>query len=117
MNRWISAASYLVALLAVAGFFVYNVGSARDGQLHLSSSFTYQAFAQLLHVDDQQVLHTVDSTDSWDVIEHLGGNSPWIPKRHSVANESLEPPNGCYVDQVHMVSAAKSRSAFMRSHS
>lgn len=106
MTRWISAGVYLVALLAIAGSFVYRAGPANRGEPYLSPSFLSQAFAQFLHVDDQEVFDADESTDSWSVIEHLGGNSPWIRKRHGVANETLEPPEGCYVDQVHMVSAA-----------
>ena len=39
----------------------------------------------------------------WDILYHLGGNGPWIPKVRNTTEESIEPPEECWVDQVHMV--------------
>jgi len=39
----------------------------------------------------------------WDIRYHLGGNSPWIPKTRGIVNDGIEPPEGCRVEQVHMV--------------
>ena len=44
----------------------------------------------------------------WDIIYHVGGNGPWIKKNDGVLPESVEPPKGCKVEQVHMVSGIKS---------
>jgi hypothetical protein len=46
--------------------------------------------------------HTDDDT-GWDLFYHLGGNGPWIPKVEGVIHDTLAPPTGCDVDQVHMV--------------
>lgn len=39
-----------------------------------------------------------------DLFYHLGGNGPWIPKRRDVLEHGVEPPEGCKVEQVHMMS-------------
>ena len=39
------------------------------------------------------------------VLNSLGGNNPWTSKRHGIAEPGIGPPEGCYVDQVHMVGA------------
>lgn len=44
------------------------------------------------------------NSKQWDVLRHLGGNSPWIAKTVGLAeNSSTDVPHGCRVDQVHMV--------------
>ena len=43
------------------------------------------------------------SRGPFDVLYHLGGNGPWIPKVRNVTGDSIDPPDGCRVDQVHMV--------------
>lgn len=40
----------------------------------------------------------------WNILYHVGGNGPWIQKIDGVVEEGFEPPPGCEVDQVHMVS-------------
>ncbi|KAK4548315.1 hypothetical protein LTR36_010185 [Oleoguttula mirabilis] len=37
-------------------------------------------------------------------MRHQGGNSPWIPKVRGILEGGMEPPAGCRVDQVHMIS-------------
>lgn len=37
----------------------------------------------------------------WNLLEHLGGNGPWIPRASEGYEERL--PMGCKVDQVHMI--------------
>ena len=39
----------------------------------------------------------------WNLFYHLGGNGPWIPKVDGVVRDTLAPPAGCVVNQVHMV--------------
>ena len=43
---------------------------------------------------------------AWNVFYHLGGNGPWIPKVRGVVNDTIDPPQQCKIDQVHMVGAA-----------
>ena len=40
----------------------------------------------------------------WDILYHVGGNGPWIQKVDGTLGEDIEPPVGCKVEQVHMVS-------------
>ena len=40
----------------------------------------------------------------WNMLYHLGGNGPWIQKIDNVVQDGFEPPAGCQVEQVHMVS-------------
>lgn len=40
----------------------------------------------------------------WNLLHHLGGNGPWIQHASSYGSQSaIEPPEGCKVEQVHMV--------------
>jgi acid phosphatase len=39
----------------------------------------------------------------WNVLHHLGGNGPWIENAGEGAASNLAPPDGCSVDQVHLV--------------
>jgi hypothetical protein len=41
--------------------------------------------------------------EDWNLYEHLGGNGPWIPKRNGIVTNNTAPPEGCTVQQVHMV--------------
>ncbi|KAK5127699.1 hypothetical protein LTR08_004326 [Meristemomyces frigidus] len=40
----------------------------------------------------------------WDVMRHQGGNSPWFRNEHGGDEGGIDPPPGCRVDQVHMIS-------------
>ena len=44
------------------------------------------------------------AASGWDILYHVGGNGPWIQKVDGTLGESIEPPVGCKVEQVHMVS-------------
>lgn len=51
------------------------------------------------------ILKGVISSRAWDVLYHVGGNGPWIPKIDGVVEGGIEPPEGCLVEQIHMVCA------------
>ncbi|KAI9882833.1 MAG: hypothetical protein M1823_005419 [Watsoniomyces obsoletus] len=40
----------------------------------------------------------------WNLLYHLGGNGPWIEKIDGVVDAGVGPPEGCRVEQVHMMS-------------
>jgi acid phosphatase len=40
----------------------------------------------------------------WNILYHLGGNGPWIQKVEGVVEGGIGPPDGCSVEQVHMMS-------------
>ncbi|KAJ6122116.1 hypothetical protein N7512_004581 [Penicillium capsulatum] len=44
------------------------------------------------------------SRKGWNLLHHLGGNGPWIEKADETVASSLAPPEGCSVDQVHLMS-------------
>lgn len=82
-------------------------------------AFYPSVFVQLVAglFSDQHVLsgpaasaHTLHTTVAEqripDLFHHLGGNGPWIPKINGTVDGGIEPPDGCRVTQVHMVSAA-----------
>ena len=41
--------------------------------------------------------------ESFNILYHLGGNGPWVPKVSGVAGDGILRPAGCRVEQVHMV--------------
>lgn len=43
--------------------------------------------------------------ENWNILYHLGGNGPWIPKVEGIYGDELSIPEGCHIEQVHMVGA------------
>lgn len=55
---------------------------------------------------------------AWDVLYHVGGNGPWIEKIDGVVEGGIEPPEGCSVEQIHMVCASwPHRTSRLEGHS
>ncbi|OQD83801.1 hypothetical protein PENANT_c015G04387 [Penicillium antarcticum] len=44
------------------------------------------------------------SGKDWNIFHHLGGNGPWVENIHEKAASRLEIPEGCSIDQVHLIS-------------
>jgi acid phosphatase len=42
-------------------------------------------------------------TNDWNILYHLGGNGPWVEKVIDVVDGGIAIPEGCQVEQVHMV--------------
>ena len=42
-------------------------------------------------------------TREWNILYHLGGVGPWVEKTIDVVEGGISVPNGCEVEQVHMV--------------
>lgn len=42
-------------------------------------------------------------SSDWNILYHLGGNGPWIEKVDGVVEGGIAAPEGCKVEQVHMV--------------
>lgn len=59
---------------------------------------TWFSLSQSIVTDSKQSLGK-----GWNVIHHLGGNGPWIENTGEGAASNLNPPEGCSVDQVHLV--------------
>jgi acid phosphatase len=54
------------------------------------------------------------TTKDWNILYHLGGNGPWVEKVIDVVDTGIAVPNGCKIEQVHMVSVKKLFSNCMR---
>lgn len=44
-----------------------------------------------------------DRKRDWNILYHLGGNGPWIEKVDGNDSDGIKPPDGCAVEQVHLV--------------
>ena len=42
-------------------------------------------------------------TQDWNILYHLGGNGPWVEKHEDVVGSGIAVPEGCQVEQVHMM--------------
>lgn len=58
--------------------------------------------------EDWSSNHWPSGEQAWNVLYHMGGNSPWLPKAHGIVDTDIGPPAGCRVDQVHMVGLSAS---------
>jgi len=45
--------------------------------------------------------------EDWNILYHLGGNGPWIPKVEGPFGDELSVPQGCKIEQVHVVRATQ----------
>ncbi|KAF1851927.1 phosphoglycerate mutase-like protein [Cucurbitaria berberidis CBS 394.84] len=43
-------------------------------------------------------------TERWNILYHLGGNGPWVEKVIDVVDGGIVVPEGCEIEQVHMMS-------------
>ncbi|KAF2434710.1 phosphoglycerate mutase-like protein [Tothia fuscella] len=50
----------------------------------------------------------------WNILYHLGGNGPWIQKVDGIVDGGIGPPEGCEVEQVHMMSRHAERYPTIR---
>lgn len=53
------------------------------------------------------VTHNTTTQEDWNMLYHLGGNGPWIPKLDGPFGDDLSVPEGCKIEQVHMVGATQ----------
>ncbi|KAF2116521.1 histidine phosphatase superfamily [Lophiotrema nucula] len=43
------------------------------------------------------------TTKDWNILYYLGGNGPWVEKVHNVVEGGIAVPDGCKVEQIHMM--------------
>lgn len=55
-----------------------------------------------------------DIDQDWNILYHLGGNGPWVEKTDGSIPEGIAVPEGCVVDQVHMISRHAERYPTVR---
>ena len=101
MARWLLLLSATVASFAF--FSRTNILSeVLDAAIELSSEY----ISNRNHISSDQDISSLrsgSSHDHWNVLHHMGGNSPWVQKTEEVVNGSVDIPPGCRIDQVHMV--------------
>lgn len=82
-----------------------DLSIARASALDFTSRFGFDWISQ--HVLELQGLplntSAVAAEEEWNVMHHMGGNSPWFPKTKGILQNGLDVPLECWVDQVHMV--------------
>jgi acid phosphatase len=59
-------------------------------------------------------LGTATINKKWNILYHLGGNGPWIQKVDGIVDGGIGPPEGCTVEQVHMMSRHAERYPTIR---
>ncbi len=97
------------SITAIALSFLSNNAVCISLASHSASLNTSTVYGGLIHTVHQRLcsggsLH--DKQDDWNLFYHLGGNGPWIEKantRFGTYEKEGKPPEGCVVDQVHMV--------------
>ena len=53
----------------------------------------------------QNLVNHNTTQEDWNILYHLGGNGPWIPKVDGPFGDELSVPEGCKIEQVHVVGA------------
>lgn len=61
-----------------------------------------------------QEASSTNRKSKWNILYHLGGNGPWIQKMDGVVQGGVGPPEGCTVEQVHMMSRHAERYPTIR---
>lgn len=106
-NSWV----LIVSFLAAVGAIWYRTGDFQDCLPAYCSSTAlcsphYASWNSWFH-PAQSVLYkdgASSSQNEWNLLYHLGGNGPWIEKFDGDPDVAgVNPPDGCSVDQVHMV--------------
>ena len=89
----ISIAVFAVSLYVGLQQEVHGLKPARDYFGAIMNNWTHPQIS------------ATNTTNDWNILYHLGGNGPWISKVDGVVEGGLAPPEGCRVEQVHMVRA------------
>lgn len=90
-----------ISICAAIGAVLLCFGFGRCAGLWTSASWSPAIFGSDAVL---AIIGNVSAERPWDIFYHLGGNGPWIPKVDNIVGNGTEPPEGCWVDQVHMVS-------------
>ena len=102
----------MLVILACAGFCAVLIGNPtvglylREGLPTIANVFFNEWLSQYLRPSQWQLQRAWTSTKAgpdWNILYHIGGNSPWIQKIDDVVESGFGVPAGCQVEQVHMV--------------
>ncbi|KAJ5560313.1 multiple inositol polyphosphate phosphatase [Penicillium frequentans] len=101
--------AFCVIYLAVTVYnnvFVAPLIQTRGPQIQVPGAATPHSasWKTWFHPLQVQPNKTRESSEEWNLFQHLGGNGPWIEKSGSNDELSIAPPEGCSVDQVHLIS-------------
>lgn len=103
MAWWTMIASVFAALLALLlcceRLALFGVG-ASDVLGLLGAKLMPQ---KILGLQSDSSSGGASTSEEWDTRYHMGGNSPWMPRKRGSLGSGIEPPAGCRVDQVHLV--------------
>ncbi|KAI7146696.1 phosphoglycerate mutase-like protein, partial [Hortaea werneckii] len=104
MAHW-TMLSMVVALIALL-LYSWNLDSSAALAFGLLDRFGSDRISQrVLGLNDIPANDSILAvSEEWDPMHHMGGNSPWFPKNAGTVQEGLDLPQGCRVDQVHMIS-------------
>lgn len=103
---------------ALVGIFTYNHGTASifrcPGFLNPFHSPHHSSWNTWFHPFQSLPLAEAGSRKKgWNILYHLGGNGPWIEKIDGDSESlGIAPPEGCLVDQVHMVCTSSQQELF-----
>lgn len=89
-------------LLVKMGFYILLASSLISFAISLSFLLSPPTFP----IYPFPVRNNSTSTDprsQWNLLYHLGGNGPWIPRVDDVVEGGVEIPDGCKIDMIHMV--------------
>ncbi|KAI7339633.1 phosphoglycerate mutase-like protein [Hortaea werneckii] len=104
MAHW-TMLSMAVALIALLLYSWNFDGSAALAFGLLDRFGTDRVSQRVLGLNDVYANESIlAESGEWDPMHHMGGNSPWFPKYAGTVQEGLDLPQGCRVDQVHMIS-------------
>ena len=87
--------------------FFIDVGTWRSTVVNAAKSWRSKRFMEGRCQDwplSRRACTWSRAASGWDILYHVGGNGPWIQKVDGTLGEGIEPPAGCKVEQVHMVS-------------
>lgn len=84
-----------------SSFLTQSIALSSEGQ---SASSYFEGWKTWFYPTQSKVTGSKQPLGKdWNVVHHLGGNGPWIENAGEGTASNLGPPDGCSVDQVHLV--------------
>ncbi|KAE8387504.1 histidine phosphatase superfamily [Aspergillus alliaceus] len=99
LSPWTLIISLLTAIVSVS-YYTRSPSASEVGSPHCASWNTW--FNPFEYPSNRS--RTVWQGNDWNLLYHLGGNGPWVEKIDGPGARGVDPPNGCAIEQVHMMS-------------
>jgi acid phosphatase len=101
----------IVLITVVLGLIIYRVSEVTFPAQSIAPAPVVQhvsphagSWRTWFHPDQSEVKSSKqDLKHEWNIFHHLGGNGPWIENTNEELASTLAAPEGCSVDQVHLV--------------